>query len=73
MLRVTITCLLAAGAIAGCANLKGPSWASEYCSVGSNRDCPELGGVGDCQPCQVGETTSVRKHISANTLAQRLP
>jgi hypothetical protein len=73
MLRVTITCLLAAGVIAGCANLKGPAWASGYCSIGSNRNCPELEGDGNCQPCQVGALMNGRKHLSANTLAQRLP
>jgi hypothetical protein len=73
MLRVTITCLLAAGAIAGCANLKAPDWASGYCSIGSNRSCPELEGDGTCQPCQVSDMTNGRMHFSANTLAQRLP
>ncbi len=73
MLRFTITCLLAAGSIAGCANLKTPALASGYCTIGSNRNCPELDGDGNCQPCQVGDLTSGRKHLSANTLAQRLP
>jgi hypothetical protein len=73
MLRVTITCLLATGALAGCANLQAPNWAAGYCSVGSNRNCPELEGDGDCQPFQAGNLTNGRKHLSANTLAQRLP
>jgi hypothetical protein len=73
MLRATITCLLAAGALAGCANLKSPAWAGGYCSLGSNRNCPELEGDGDCQPCQTGNITNGGKHLSANTLAQRLP
>jgi len=73
MLRFTITCLLAAGAIAGCANLKAPAWASGYCSIGTNRNCLELDGDADCKPCQVGDLTNGRRHLSANTLAQRLP
>jgi hypothetical protein len=73
MLRLTITCLLAAGAFAGCANLKTPAYATGYCSIGSNRSCPELEGDGDCQPCQVSNMTNGRRYLSENTLAQRLP
>jgi len=73
MLRGITTCLLAAGVLAGCANLKAPAWGTGYCSTGSNRTCPELDGDGDCQPCQAGTVRNGRKQLSANTLAQRLP
>jgi hypothetical protein len=73
MLRVTITCLLAGVAAAGCVNFKPPSWAAGYCTTGSNRSCPELEGDGDCQPCPTRALTDSGSHLSSNTLEQRLP
>jgi hypothetical protein len=73
MLRVTIMCLLAAGAAPGCANLQFSSMAAGYCSTGSNRSCPELHRDGDCQPCATRAVMSGVRHLSSNTLEQRLP
>jgi hypothetical protein len=69
MLRAKMIGLLAVGAIAGCANLNYPARVNGYCLTGSGGGCSELEGSGDCQPCQ---TRNVN-HLSANTLAQRLP
>jgi len=73
MVRITILCLLLAGAIAGRAHLKSPSLARGYCSTGSNRSCPEVDGEGDCQPCPVSAVKDNGKIPSSYTLAQRLP
>jgi hypothetical protein len=73
MLRVTIMCLLAAGAAAGCANLQTSSMAAGYCSTGSDRSCPELQGDGDCQPCPTRAVKSSERRLSSNTLEQSLP
>jgi hypothetical protein len=49
MFRIIITCLLAAAATAGCAQIRAPSVQS-YSSAGSRLECPALEGSGDCQP-----------------------
>jgi hypothetical protein len=73
MLRVIILCLLAAGTATGCANLRPSSMATGYCSTGSDRGCPELQGDGDCQPCPTHALMNSGRHLSSNTLDQRLP
>jgi hypothetical protein len=72
MFRFTIVCLLVIAATAGCANLKGTSYAG-YCLGESNMGCPEHEGQGDCQPCPASAMTHGARHLSANTLDQRLP
>jgi hypothetical protein len=73
MLRFMIVCLLVVGAATGCANLKSPSLATGYCLTGTGRSCPELEGDGDCQPCPTSAVAGGARHLSSNTLEQRLP
>jgi hypothetical protein len=71
--RFTIVCLLAIGAVSGCANLMPASLAGGYCSPGSSGPCSGLEAHGDCQPCTTTAMTPDGSHLSSNTLQQRLP